>query len=76
MATNTLNEVIIGVCDKLLALRNDKSKPRPLGDLLTHEVEVDAVVNKVIFVRLHILGSTEVYTVLLANVLDLFVGTS
>lgn len=76
MATNTLNEVIIGIYDQLLALCNDKSKLRPLSDLLTHEVEVDAVVNKVIFVGLHILGSTEVYTVLLANVLDLFVGTS
>lgn len=42
----------------------------------THQVEVDAVVHKVILARLRILRRAEVHAVLLANVLDLLIGTS
>lgn len=43
---------------------------------LTHQVEVDTVVNQVIFASLDIPGSTEVHPVLLADMLDLIIGTS
>jgi hypothetical protein len=43
---------------------------------LTHQVEVDTVIHEVVLPRLHILRGTEVHTVLLAHVLDLFVRAS
>lgn len=41
---------------------------------LTHQIEVNTVVDQVVFARLDILGCTEVYPVLFADMLDLLVG--
>lgn len=43
---------------------------------LTHQVEVDTVIHEVVLAGLDILRSTEVHTVLLADVLDLLVCAS
>lgn len=48
----------------------------PTMRTLTHQIEVDTVVDQVVLARLDILGCTEVYPVLLADMLDLLVGAS
>jgi hypothetical protein len=70
LATDTLNEVVIRIYGESSAFCH---QAHILGGSLTHEVEVDAVVDEVILAGIHILRRTEVDTVLLANILDLLV---
>lgn len=74
LTADTFDKITFGVCS-FAERTNVSSIPLVTGQdrTLTHQVKVDAVIDKIILARLHILRRAEVDAVFLADVLDLLV---